>query len=146
MALKAIEADAYQYLPSCEPYGAILLTFTLLEFVEIEPLLTLIARATEPHGLMILALPDVWQDVLQNEVVSVDTARALLVGSVKLPKIDKFTKTEYPFYARRLELVISCALRVGFVLEQLERGGSDEGAFLLLFRRKADGASGKRDV
>ncbi len=124
-------------MPPGQPFDAVLLTFTLLEFNEHEVVLQNAADQVAPGGLLILALPDVWRDALQCAHHG-GTAEALLEGSVEIPKVDKFTGKAYPFHAHRPEKVIATILQRGFHLERLERGGPIGEAFLLTFRRRAE--------
>jgi SAM-dependent methyltransferase len=134
MALDAIAGDALTQIDSFAPFDAVLLTFTLLEFRELNTILSQVSNAINAGGVLILALPDLWRDVLGDQG-SVSTANSLLDGAVEIPKTDKFTGTAYPFFGRRIEHVIAHVLRLKFWLEWLEQGGPNGEAFLLFFRK-----------
>lgn len=134
MNLEAVAGDALIRIGSFAPFDAALLTFTLLEFRELNAILGQVSNVIHAGGVLILALPDLWRDVL-SEQGNVSNANSLLDGAVEIPKTDKFTGTAYPFFGRRIEHVIAHVLRLKFCLERLEQGGPNDEVFLLLFRK-----------
>jgi ubiquinone/menaquinone biosynthesis C-methylase UbiE len=134
MAAEIICVDVDSFQPA-KPYGAVFLTFTLLEFDHHAGVLAHLAALTGDEGIFVIALPDVWRDVLEFDKQDPKTAAKFLQGSVTLSKVDKFTGLAYPFHAHRIEQVIARILRLGFALELLEQGGARGEAFLLVFRK-----------
>jgi hypothetical protein len=117
-------------------YDAILLTFTLLEVSDMKELINALSDLTADEGSLIIALPDVWKDVLGASDDHEADAKAFLSSDVELIKMDRFTQAAYPFRARRIERVIECVLDRGFRLEELRNPCLGEASvFLLTFRR-----------
>lgn len=140
MLSEAVSKDAITSLRTMGSFDAALLTFTLLEVRAFDTLLNEISKVIVSGGLLIVALPDVWADALGVDD-NLGAARALLSGEVEISKTDKFTGTTYPFYARRVEQIISTVLDLGFYLSSLKFGGPQGEVFLLVFRRTKNQAN-----
>lgn len=123
-------------------FQAVLVTFTLLETPDAAAMITSAASALARNGLLIIAVPDVWKDVVIAAQQQPRLLEEFLSGSVELPKTDKFTGEPYPFYALRIESLLATALAQLCVLECFECGGEDQEIILLVFRKQALDALG----
>lgn len=123
--------------PNDQPYHAVLLTFTLLEANDVDAMLASAIGSLAANGLLIIAVPDVWRDVVETMDERSTLPRRLLRETISIPKIDKFTGALYPFYAMRTETLISAVLIQFCVLENLERGGPQGEVYLLVFRKRS---------
>lgn len=119
-----------------ELYDAVMLTFTLLEIEDASTMLATAIGTLSAAGLLVIAVPDVWRDVLEATDEVSALSRRLLSETINLPKIDKFTGNPYPFYAMRTESLISTVLSLFCTLERLEKGGDRDEVYLLVFRKR----------
>ncbi len=118
-------------------YQAIVLCFTLLEIGETELVYSQIRNLCAESGIVIIVLPDVWEDVLVANRKDQLTADTFLKGEVCIQKTDKFTQKRYPFNAKRIEMLIGNLLRKQFVLVQLSSGrAAGSSAFMLVFESR----------
>lgn len=138
MVMETIADDVFDWACEAQRFDAILLSFTLLEIPSVERLVRLFSEWLVQAGLLLIVVPDAWPDVLRHSRSNPDALGRFLAGSVEVPKLDKFTKTQYPFHAMRTESVIEAATENGFDLFSLRRGvvGS-AAAFVLAFRLRA---------
>jgi SAM-dependent methyltransferase len=122
-----------------QSFDAILVSFTLLETGISQDVADWFAARCRPSGTVVIVLPDVLPDVFLADADSPGTASKFFSGEVSIPKIDKFTKTEYPFQAFRTESVLEFFLKRSFFLERFDRGQVDEKSFFVFaFRRRCD--------
>jgi SAM-dependent methyltransferase len=131
-------STALETWDSNEQFGAVLLTFTLLELGDRERALGDMASRVLPGGHLLVALPDCLEDVISKAEAdsSFEVLHEFVRVDVELPKVDKFTGQPYPFRARRLTRVISDTLAAGFALVALMRDASEsEGVYLINFQR-----------
>ncbi len=135
MQLNACNADINVLAATSEQHQAVMLTFTLLESDNCEGMIDSAAALTAPGGLLIIAVPDVWRDIVDPAQELASVAGQFIKGLVQLSKIDKFTGDPYPFNAVRTETLISSVLKRSFALEQLEQGGPNGEVYLLVFRK-----------
>ena len=142
MQLDANNADINALAATGEKYEAVMLTFTLLESSDYEGMIASAAALTANSGLLIIAIPDVWRDILDPAQEFATLGSEFIEGFVQLSKIDKFTGDPYPFNAMRTEKLISTVLKRSFVLEQLEQGGPGGEVHLLIFRKAEDTSTG----
>ena len=119
----------------CSAYDAVLLTFTLLEAEKPALMLEDITSLVAVNGLLVVAVPDGWKDIIDASNGNLTLSQRFLKTSVELPKIDKFTGSPYPFCMMRIESLISTVLQRQFVLEVLEQGGCDGDVYMLVFRK-----------
>lgn len=126
LAAHALEDGAYQ---------AILLTFTLLEVEDSKAMIASAVKLLTAGGILVIAVPDVWKDVLATYDEEPSYPHRLITETVDLQKTDKFTGAPYPFYAMRTETLITAVLESLCVLEKLEQGGPQNGIYLLTFRK-----------
>lgn len=118
-----------------DAYDAVLLTFTLLEAEEPAAMLADVIRFVAMNGILIIAIPDGWRDLLEANDGNLRPCLQYLTETVALAKIDKFTGSPYPFRMMRIESLIATVLQHGCVLEALEQGGSDGEVYMLIFRK-----------
>lgn len=140
MSARTVVGDIFSWNSEGESFDAIVLSFTLLEIKAVEKLVGLIGRKLAPGGLLLVVLPDAWADVIRHSRANSGVLQRFLSQGVDVPKVDKFTETQYPFHAMRTEAVIEAATEKGFDLFSLRHGivGS-AAAFVLGFRlRPAD--------
>jgi SAM-dependent methyltransferase len=120
-----------------EPFGAVLVMFTLLEIEDLNSLIERLPSFVVDGGLLVVSLPDAWADVIGYASSEPGKISEFLSGQTSIPKIDKFTNEGYPFKAVRIEHIISRVLRSGFRLEELaENDGGSAKIYLLVFRRR----------
>lgn len=135
MQLEAYNADINALAATGEQHQAVMLTFTLLESDDCEGMIASAAALTATGGLLIVAVPDVWRDIVDPAQEFATLGGQFIKGYVQLSKIDKFTGDPYPFNAMRTETLISSVLKRSFALEQLEQGGPNGEVYLLIFRK-----------
>lgn len=135
MQMMAYNADITALAVTDEKHQAVMLTFTLLESDDCEGMIASAAALTATGGLLMIAVPDVWRDILDPAQEFEPLGGQFIKGYVQLSKIDKFTGDPYPFNAIRTETLISSVLKRSFALEQLEQGGPDGEVYLLIFRK-----------
>ncbi|GLV25641.1 class I SAM-dependent methyltransferase [Sphingobium sp. TomTYG45] len=135
MQLETYNADISAIAATGEKHHAVMLTFTLLESDDCEGMIANAAALTATGGLLIIAVPDVWRDILDPAQEFATLGNQFVSGFVQLSKIDKFTGDPYPFNAMRTEKLISSVLKQSFALEQLEQGGPNGEVYLLVFRK-----------
>jgi ubiquinone/menaquinone biosynthesis C-methylase UbiE len=117
-------------------FDALFFGFTLLELGTGDEVLSRIDSLCAKRGVVVIAQPDVMQDVLANDGSNSNLVQKFVAGPVNLRKTDKFTHTEYPFHAERFESVTYKVMRLGFSLERFEKEVFDGRAvFLLAFTR-----------
>jgi ubiquinone/menaquinone biosynthesis C-methylase UbiE len=117
-------------------FEAALLTFTLLEIEDFRGLIDRLTQVVALGGLLVVSLPDTWSDVIDCGLANPEKLSEFLKGQTSIPKIDKFTGSEYPFRAVRIEHLISSILSSGFELVELtERQQAENQVYLLVFRR-----------
>lgn len=128
------------FLETAKPiikYEALVISFTLLELGMSDDVFRRIRESCSTSGIVVIALPDVWGDVLVASQSDTLIAERFLTKSVTIQKIDKFTSTEYPFIAQRLELLIYSILELGFILELFKKNDFDTGTvYLLAFKSR----------
>lgn len=117
-------------------FEAAVISFTLLETERAGAIVAYAASALVSGGMLILAIPDVWVDVLADPQKARERAQRLLSGTVSLSKIDKFTGAPYPFHAMRTESLITLVLEHACALETLRRGGPRGEVYVLGFRKR----------
>jgi ubiquinone/menaquinone biosynthesis C-methylase UbiE len=122
---------------SIKQFESVIFSFTLLEIGLSASILKRIDQVCARGGTLIIVLPDAWRDVLSETQENLALAHRFLTDEISIQKIDKFTGTQYPFKASRLESVIMCILSLGFVLEILTSQEAASGTvFLLAFKRR----------
>lgn len=126
-------------------FDAIIVSFTLLEIEDIEGCARDIRSKMAEAGILIVAGPDAWEDVVSASESGFDIARTFLRDKVSLSKSDKFTGQPYPFQAIRHEALITIVLRAGFSLEELVRSDSERGAYLLNFLSSLSDYNGREE-
>ena len=137
MIQEIIEGDVLGLPSTGQRYEAVLVTFTLLEIPDVEACVTKLWSLMATNGILVVALPDAWSDVLAASADHPDLIQQFLTERVSLPKHDKFTGKPYPFDAIRLESMIDLVLRAGFSLEEIKRSESSlAGVFILSFRHR----------
>lgn len=141
MSARTVVDDIFSWDSDGERFDAIVLSFTLLEIKAVEKLAGLFVEKLAPGGLLLVVLPDAWADVLRHSRADSGVLQRFLSESVDVPKVDKFTETQYPFHAMRTESVIEAATEKGFDLFSLRHGivGS-AAAFVLGFRLRPAGS------
>lgn len=112
----------------------VLMLFTLLEMIDIPEAIRKVASLVSPGGYLLIALPDVWRDIVDLPGCALTTAAKFLTEMVSIDKIDGFTKDKYPFNAIRIEAVIAAHLKAGFTLIGLDRSEVGKGTYLLTFK------------
>lgn len=118
-------------------FDALFFGFTLLELGTCEKVLSQIDRLSAKRGVVVIAQPDVMQDVLASGHGDANLLEKFAAGPVSLRKVDKFTGAEYPFQAERFESVTHKVMQLGFSLERFEKEVFDGRAvFLLAFTRQ----------
>lgn len=137
MTMEVIVGDIFALPIEPRSFDAVLLSFTLLEIRDVERLLeTFTARLVE-GGLLLVVLPDAWADVLRHSRSDPAVIERFLSTSVDVPKVDKFTETQYPFHAMRTESLIEAATEKGFDLFSLRHGiVGPAAAYVLGFRQR----------
>jgi SAM-dependent methyltransferase len=136
MTLEAVVGNVFDWPFGARRFGAIVITFTLLEIEDIDRLCTLLASHMDEGAVLSLAMPDAWVDVLEYSYTEPAIIEGYVGGPVVIPKRDKFTGEEYPFRASRIEDLINRVLRAGFDLFELQHGKvENRSAFVLAFRR-----------
>jgi SAM-dependent methyltransferase len=125
-----------------EDYQAVMLTFTLLEAEDSAAMINDAVRLLDNRGVLVIAIPDVWRDALELADEEPTAPFRLLSETLDLSKTDKFTGAPYPFYAMRTETLISSVLGHPCVLERLSRGGPQDEAYLLVFRKLTTTSAG----
>lgn len=136
MQVTCVGGSVSDAIPPMSEFAAVLLTFTLLEANDVSAMLASAIKLVADGGLLIIALPDVWRDVLAADEQDQNLSKRFLEQQVALTKTDKFTNGSYPFNAIRNESVITIVLRQFCILERLIRGGPEEGVFLFVFRKR----------
>ena len=138
MKLETVAGNVVDWPLGDRRFGAVLITFTLLEIEDIDRLCTLLASHLNEGAVLSLAMPDAWLDVLEYAATDPTVSDRYARGPVVIPKCDKFTGEEYPFRAARIEDLMSRVLRAGFDLFQLDHGWVEgRSAFVVAFRRRA---------
>jgi ubiquinone/menaquinone biosynthesis C-methylase UbiE len=118
-------------------FDALFFGFTLLEIGTGQDVLSQIDSLCAKKGVVVVAQPDVMQDVLASSESDSSLLGRFAAGSVSLRKTDKFTKVEYPFHADRFESVTYKVMQLGFSLERFAKESFDGRAvFLLAFVRQ----------
>lgn len=118
-------------------FDALFFGFTLLELGAGDEILSRIDSLCAQGGAVIVAQPDVMQDVLASGDSDADLLKRFTAGPVDLRKVDKFTQAEYPFHAERFESVTYKVMQLGFTLKTFGKEIFDESAvFLLAFVRR----------
>ena len=118
-------------------FDALFFGFTLLELGTGDEVLSRIDNLCSKQGTIVIAQPDVMQDVLASCSSDTSMLENFISGPVSLRKTDKFTKTEYPFHAERFESVAYKVMQLGFSLVRFEKEVFDGRAvFMLVFRRQ----------
>lgn len=139
MLAKAIQGDFLDLPVSFGQYEALLLSFTLLEVSDIDRAVNAISANCKNDGVVIIVLPDAWNDVLAASHDDPDIAKLFLANTVEIQKIDKFTGTKYPFNARRLELWVHKIMLSGFTLDRFEIGNFDNGnTYIMVFQKQVN--------
>jgi hypothetical protein len=111
--------------------------FTFLEVLWSEQVLQKIHTLSSASNYLVVVLPDAWRDVLSASIEHPSSAIDFLDGQVEIQKVDKFTKSSYPFKAQRLELLLKGLTHGGFSLLQFDECKSDSGAVhILTFKRR----------
>lgn len=138
MAAETVVGDVFAWPAEGRKFDAIILSFTLLEITGVERLLEIFKERLAEGGLLLVVLPDAWADVLRRSRVDPNVIERFLSDSVDVPKVDKFTKSQYPFHAMRTESLIEAATESGFDLYSLRHGviGS-AAAYVLGFRHRS---------
>lgn len=137
MVVKTICDNFLSAASIVEKFDALFFGFTLLELGTNEQVLSQIDRLCAKRGAIVIAQPDVMQDVLAIASNDTNILNAFAAGPVSLRKIDKFTEAEYPFHAERFESVTYKLMRLGFSLERFEKEVFDgRVVFLLAFVRR----------
>jgi len=115
-------------------FDLIVISNTLLEFETNLDFTKILANFTQKDGAVIVFLPDVLEDVVNDYV---NGSRLALVefmeGVRKVEKKDKFTLVETNFYAHRLINLASTFLKAGFRLIQVEISSTKPKYYLLRF-------------
>ena len=135
MNLRLVNQDISELTLVGEQFELILLTFTLLEISDLDNVAKRTDDLIKEFGVIIIAMPDVWHDIIEVYEREPRTRNTLKDDGIRLPKIDKFTGKAYPFHARRTEHILGPFLRQGFILEAIEQGGPEQGLFLLILRK-----------
>ncbi len=120
-----------------QKFDALFFGFTLLELGTGDDVLARIEQLCAQDGTIIIAQPDVMQDVLASNGGDGDLLKRFAVGPVDISKTDKFTQAVYPFHAERFESVAYKIMQLGFALEKFDKEVFDDSAvFLLAFTRR----------
>jgi 2-polyprenyl-3-methyl-5-hydroxy-6-metoxy-1,4-benzoquinol methylase len=137
MLAQSINTDFFDPQNVVAKYDAVLLSFTLLEVKSIEGAVQSVIANCAANGIVVIVLPDVWSDILTASQTDHSIATSFLTKSVAIQKVDKFTGTEYPFNAQRVELWIHKILLSGFTLEKFEIGNFENGnTYILAFKNR----------
>lgn len=138
MILSAVVDDIMQPRHVVGPFGAVLTTFTILELPDTALFARIVSGFTAPDAPLIVVIPDAWHDVLTYSAAQPDIVAQYLAGPISIPKVDKFTGSEYPFHVVRTERLIGTIMNAGFQLCEISQCPSDiGGAFLMVFKRTA---------
>jgi SAM-dependent methyltransferase len=140
MAQRTLESDITTFVASEQRFSAALATFTLLEITDVIAFAGSVWQLLVQHGVLIIALPDAWEDVIAESVSRPSSISEYINGRTSLNKVDKFTETPYPFEALRIEALIQCFLELGFHLCEIIRSQLEK-TFVLTFRRCAGGGT-----
>lgn len=111
-------------------FEAALLCFTLLEFRDELLLLNVLHRFLSVGGIVIVVLPDPWQEINRDSNTVSDE---LLRNRLSRKKRDKFTGLEYPFHISRNELFISHMNKLGFLLGSIDRYTATSALYIMTF-------------
>lgn len=135
LMLQEVLADDVMSLPDAQKYGAVLVTFTLLEVADVAACVAKLRRLMTPFAILTVVLPDAWVDVLAASVLDPTLVAKFVTDRVAIPKNDKFTGSPYPFEAIRTEYLIDMVLGAGFVLVEITKSSAPAaGVFMLTFR------------
>lgn len=119
MRQELVLADFVDQYEPMERFDLCLVTFTLLEIVDVASFLNKLVSCLVDGGSLVVAAPDNAEDAYRDFASDPEKFDAFLAGSVMLQKIDKFTGDAYPFRALRTERLIEMALSAGFELKDL---------------------------
>ena len=136
MRMQCVVGDAIEVRDLDDTFQAVIITFTLLEAESVGAILEAAVSFLADDGILILAVPDVWADVIADPQEAKERSRRMLNETVSLHKIDKFTGQPYPFHAMRTESLISLVLERACILETLHKGGPQGDVYVLGFRKQ----------
>lgn len=134
MVQETLCSDVTRFSGSTSAFDAALATFTLLEISDIAGFAGALWGLLSAGAVLIVALPDAWEDVLAASAARPEVLQEYLGGQTSILKIDKFTSNPYPFRAIRLEVLVQCFLSMGFHLCEILQP-AEGSIFLLTFRR-----------
>ncbi|WP_082122354.1 MULTISPECIES: trans-aconitate 2-methyltransferase [Frankia] len=139
--IEVAHGDITQPQPSrwVDPVDFAFLAFTLLEVQVDATVASNIEAQLAPSGTVVVVLPDVLTDIYQLGDPAVEALGKYIKGQVFLDKIDKFTGRSYPFYAQRIEKIISAFLDCSFFLSNIRQIETRTGhsIYFLRFRRRS---------
>lgn len=110
-------------------FDAIVVCFSLVEFLDEEEAYSAIVDVVSPGSILIIVVPDPWEEVRDNGV----ERSALLSRRISTEKVDKFTASPYPYHLSRNELILEGLLTKGFYLTGIERLNASSPSYMLVF-------------
>lgn len=122
---------------SIKKYDFIILSFTLLEFKLFNNFCKKLAKHLKKNGKVIVYVPDILQDILNNQVNNTNYLKEYIHNNLDFQKKINNSDISFPFLINRLEKLLEYFTSNGFVLFNIyEKECSLKKSFIAEFKHK----------